>query len=208
MQGLIICPVGFSLMHLLLNSLKPRFNRFCLAVLSAGALWLPGAPVFADFTVSDGRSVLTGNTVKTSARLNLSITGEPEIALSKGIGLTLVVKSHLYRASLASWYFKIGEWEDRLLLEHHSLSNRYTLTTLDSGITEDFATLAETLDFLGRYTETVVLPAGVSANDALQMRLQVSLSRGDLPGPLKLVALILKDWRISSDWERWKVTIP
>ena len=79
---------------------------------------------------------------------------------------------------------------------------------MDSGITEDFATLAQTLDSLRRYTKTVVLPASVSANDALQMRLQVSLSRSDLPGPLKLVALILKDWRISSDWERWKVTIP
>ncbi len=195
-------------MHVLLNSLIPRVNRFCLVVFSAGVLWLPGAPAFADFTVGEGKSVLVGNTVKTSARLNLSITGEPEVALSKGIGLTLVVKFHLYRASLAYWNFKISEWEDRLRLEHHSLSNRYTLTTMDSGITEDFATLAETLDSLRRYTKTVVLPAGVSATDALQMRLQVSLSRGDLPGPLKLVALILKDWRISSDWERWKVTIP
>ena len=195
-------------MHVLLNSLMPRVNRFFLVVFCAGALWLPGAPALADFTVGEGKSVLVGNTVKTSARLNLSITGEPEVALSKGIGLTLVVKSHLYRASLAYWYFKISEWEDRLLLEHHSLSNRYTLTTMDSGITEDFATLAETLDSLRRYAKTVVLPASVSANDALQMRLQVSLSRSDLPGPLKLVALILKDWRISSDWERWKVTIP
>ena len=195
-------------MHVLLNSLMPRVNRFFLVVFSAGALWLPGAPALAEFTVGEGKSVLVGNTVKTSARLNLSITGEPEVALSKGIGLTLVVKSHLYRASLAYWYFKISEWEDRLLLEHHSLSNRYTLTTMDGGITEDFATLAETLDSLRRYAKTVVLPASVSANDALQMRLQVSLSRSDLPGPLKLVALILKDWRISSDWERWKVTIP
>ena len=95
-----------------------------------------------------------------------------------------------------------------LLLEHHSLSNRYTLTNPDSSITEDFATLTETLDFLKQYTKTVVLPGGVNPNDALQMRLQVSLSRGDLPGPLKLVALFLKDWRLGSDWERWKVTIP
>jgi len=183
-------------------------NRFWLAVFSAGVLWLPAMPVMADFTVSEGRSVLIGDIIKTSARLNLNINGEPEVALSKGIALTLLVKFHLYRASLASWHFKIGEWEDRILLEHHSLSNRYTLTTSDSSITEDFATLTETLDFLRRYTKTVVLPDGVGANDALQMRLQVSLSRGDLPGPLKLVALFLKDWRLGSDWERWKVTIP
>ena len=75
-------------------------------------------------------------------------------------------------------------------------------------MTQDFATLAETLDFLERYTKAVTLPSGVSTSDALQMRLQVSLSRSDLPGPLKLVALVLKDWRLASDWERWKVTIP
>ena len=82
------------------------------------------------------------------------------------------------------------------------------MTTLDSSITEDFATLTETLDFLRQYAKTVVLPDGVNPNDALQMRMQVSLSRGDLPGPLKLVALVLKDWRLGSDWERWQVTIP
>ena len=183
-------------------------NRFWIAVFSVSVLWLPAPPAMADFTVSEGKSVLIGNSIKTSAHLDLNINGEPAVALSKGISLTLLVKSHLYRASLASWHFKIGEWEDRLLLEHHSLSNRYTLTNPDSSITEDFATLTETLDFLKQYTKTVVLPGGVNPNDALQMRLQVSLSRGDLPGPLKLVALFLKDWRLGSDWERWKVTIP
>ncbi len=175
---------------------------------SVGVLWLPALPAMADFTVSKGKSVLIGNSIKTSAHLDLNINGEPAVALSKGISLTLLVKSHLYRASLVSWHFKIGEWEDRLLLKHHSLSNRYTLTNPDNSITEDFATLTETLDFLKRYTKTVVLPGGVNPNDALQMRLQVSLSRGDLPGPLKLVALFLKDWQLGSDWERWKVTIP
>ena len=195
-------------MNVFLNSLLPWMNRFWLAVFSAGVLWLPAASAMADFTVSEGKSVLIGNSIKTSAHLDLHINGEPAIALSKGIPLTLLVKSHLYRASLASWHFKIGEWEDRLLLEHHSLSNRYTLTTLDSSITEDFATLTETLDFLRQYAKTVVLPDGVNPNDALQIRMQVSLSRGDLPGPLKLVALVLKDWRLGSDWERWQVTIP
>ena len=195
-------------MHVFLNSLLPWMNRFWLAVFSAGVLWLPAAPAMADFTVSEGKSVLIGNSIKTSAHLDLNINGEPAIALSKGIPLTLLVKSHLYRASLASWHFNIGEWEDRLLLEHHSLSNRYTLTTLDSSITEDFATLTETLDFLRQYAKTVVLPDGVNPNDALQVRMQVSLSRGDLPGPLKLVALVLKDCRLGSDWERWQVTIP
>ena len=200
--------VGLRLMHDLLHSLMPKLRRIFIAAFGLGMLWLPATLALADFSIVAGNSVLSGNTVNTSAKLHLAISGEPEVALSKGIGLTLVIKSHLYRASLASWYFKIGEWEDRLSLEHHSLSNRYTLTNLNTRITQDFATLAETLDFLERYTKAVTLPSGVSTSDALQMRLQVSLSRSDLPGPLKLVALALKDWRLASDWERWKVTIP
>ena len=200
--------VGLSLMNNFLNSLMPKWRRIVIAAFSLGVLWLPAAPALADFNIVGGQSVLSGNTVTTSARLDLAISGEPEVALSKGIGLTLVIRSHLYRASLVSWYFKIAEWEDHLLLEHHSLSNRYTLTNPDTNNTEDFATLAETFDFLAQYTQAVTLPSGVSANDALQMRLQVSLSRSALPGPLKLVALVLKDWRLASDWERWKVTTP
>jgi len=195
-------------MNNFLNSLMPKWRRIVIAAFSLGVLWLPAAPALADFNIVGGQSVLSGNTVTTSVRLDLAISGEPEVALSKGIGLTLVIRSHLYRASLVSWYFKIAEWEDHLLLEHHSLSNRYTLTNPDTNKTEDFTTLAETFDFLEQYTQAVTLPSGVSANDALQMRLQVSLSRSALPGPLKLVALVLKDWRLASDWERWKVTTP
>ncbi len=159
----------------------------------------------AQFTVNSGQSKLAGNLLSTSAQLTLKITGDPVQALSKGIGLTLVVQTRLYRASLASWYFKVANWEQRFRVEHHALSNRYTLTQVATGTTDDFPTLTETLNAIGRFTTTVDLPAGAHENDDLQVRLQVSLDRKSLPGPLKLVALIFKDWQLRSNWGRWKV---
>jgi hypothetical protein len=137
--------------------------------------------------------------------LTLKITGDPAQALSKGIGLTIVVQTRLYRASLASWYFKLANWEQRFRVEHHALSNRYTLTQVATGATDNFPTLTETLSAIGRFATTVDLPAGINENDDLQMRLRVSLDRKSLPGPLKLVALISKDWQLRSSWGRWKV---
>jgi hypothetical protein len=162
-------------------------------------------PAHAQFAVNSGQSKLAGGLLSTSARLTLKITGDPAQALSKGIGLTIVVQTRLYRASLASWYFKLANWEQRFRVEHHALSNRYTLTQVATGATDNFPTLTETLSAIGRFATTVDLPAGINENDDLQMRLQVSLDRKSLPGPLKLVALISKDWQLRSSWGRWKV---
>jgi hypothetical protein len=187
------------------NSGAARPIRLPQALLLAMLLTGFSIPAHAQFAVNSGQSKLAGGLLSTSARLTLKITGDPAQALSKGIGLTIVVQTRLYRASLASWYFKLANWEQRFRVEHHALSNRYTLTQVATGATDNFPTLSETLSAIGRFATTVDLPAGINENDDLQMRLRVSLDRKSLPGPLKLVALISKDWQLRSSWGRWKV---
>ena len=187
------------------NSGAARPTRLLQALLLAMLLAGFSIHAHAQFAVISGQSKLAGGLLSTSARLTLKITGDPAQALSKGIGLTIVVQTQLYRASLASWYFKVANWEQRFRVEHHALSNRYTLTQVATGTTDDFPTLTETLSAIGHFATTVDLPAGAHENDDLQMRLQVSLDRKSLPGPLKLVALIFKDWQLRSSWGRWKV---
>jgi hypothetical protein len=187
------------------NSGAARQIRLPQVLLLAMLLTGFSIPAHAQFAVNSGQSKLAGGLLSTSARLTLKITGDPAQALSKGIGLTIVVQTRLYRASLASWYFKLANWEQRFRVEHHALSNRYTLTQVATGATDNFPTLTETLSAIGRFATTVDLPAGINENDDLQMRLQVSLDRKSLPGPLKLVALISKDWQLRSSWGRWKV---
>ncbi|MGE4635107.1 MAG: DUF4390 domain-containing protein [Arenicellales bacterium] len=187
------------------NSGAARPIRLPQALLLAMLLTGFSIPAHAQFAVNSGQSKLAGGLLSTSARLTLKITGDPAQALSKGIGLTIVVQTRLYRASLASWYFKLANWEQRFRVEHHALSNRYTLTQVATGATDNFPTLTETLSAIGRFATTVDLPAGINENDDLQMRLRVSLDRKSLPGPLKLVALISKDWQLRSSWGRWKV---
>ena len=187
------------------NSGAARPIRLPQALLLAMLLTGFSIPAHAQFSVNSGQSKLAGGLLSTSARLTLKITGDPAQALSKGIGLTIVVQTRLYRASLASWYFKLANWEQRFRVEHHALSNRYTLTQVATGATDNFPTLTETLSAIGRFATTVDLPAGINEHDDLQMRLRVSLDRKSLPGPLKLVALISKDWQLRSSWGRWKV---
>ncbi len=183
-----------------------RLNRPWRILLLATLLGGFSVPAQAEFMVASGQSQLADNTLNTTARLNLKITGDPAQALTKGIGLTIVIKTRLYRASLASWFFKVATWEDRYRVEHHALSNLYTLTHTNTGMTEEFPTLAETLDAMERYAITVQLPSGINKHDTLQIRLQVTLDRNDLPGPLKLVALISRQWQLRSSWGRWKVS--
>jgi hypothetical protein len=187
------------------NSGATQPHRLLQALLLAMLLAGFSIQAHAQFAVNSGQSKLAGSLLSTSAQLILKITGDPAQALSKGIGLTIAVQTRLYRASLASWYFKVANWEQRFRVEHHALSNRYTLTQIATGTTDDFPTLTETLSAIGRFATTVDLPAGIHGNDDLQMRLQVSLDRKSLPGPLKLVALISKDWQLRSSWGRWKV---
>lgn len=188
-----------------IKSHTPRgARRFVLVLL----LSLIALPVQASFVVENGSSELIDGALNTSARLNLSITGDPEIALSKGISLTLVVQSELHRASLASLFFKVESWQDRYRIEYQGLSNRFTLTRLRDGSTRDFATLSETLSSLERYSDQLRIPDGVSSKDKLQIRMRVVLDRGELPGPLRLLALVLPEWRLDGSWGRWMVASP
>ena len=167
---------------------------------------LPAA--LADFAVERGTSNVVDRLITTSARLNLTISGEPEVALSKGIGLMLEVQTELHRSSLASIYFEVAAWKDRYLIEYQGLSNRFTLTRLGTGSTQHFATLSETLSSFTQYRSKLPLPEGVSTEDELQIHLRVILDRGQLPGPLRLIALIFPEWRLDSSWGRWPVNVP
>ena len=184
-----------------------RFNRNWSLLILFFILWGYSVHTNADFRVVSGNTLLASGNLNTSANLDLVIEGDPATALSKGIGLTIIVSTRLYRASLASLFFKISEWQDEYRIEYQALSNRYTLSQTKTEVTEDFATLKETLAAMEKYSRKSAIPTGVATKDILQMRLQVSLDRNDLPGPLKLVALIRRDWQLKSNWMKWKVNV-
>jgi len=186
---------------------RPVLRRL-LRFAAAGMLLLGTTWAHADFIVESGQSRLSDGIIITDARLRLSITGDPEEALSKGIGLTLIVETELQRASLAALFFGIEKREERFQIEYQGLSNRFQLTRLRDGSKDDFATLSETLGSIERYSARHPLPEGVTPRDRLQIRLRVTLDRGALPGPLRLIALVLEDWRLDSSWSRWPVTLP
>jgi len=183
-------------------------KRTLLSLVLACSLLLSAGVAYADFIVENGSSRLADGVISTDARLRLAVGGDPEEALSKGISLTLVVEAELHRASLASLFFGVQAWEDRYQIEYQGLTNRFHLTRFRDGSSEDFATLSETLASIERYSAQHALPSGVTTKDSLQMRLRVTLDRGALPGPLRLIALVLEDWRLDSSWARWPVTLP
>ena len=72
-------------------SFKRKQLQLALVIFFIG---LPAA--LADFAVERGTSNVVDRLITTSARLNLTISGEPEVALSKGIGLMLEAVSYTH----------------------------------------------------------------------------------------------------------------
>jgi len=176
-----------------------------LALLWATFIALLPLNAQAEFATRSGSAYIEHQVLTTTARLSLSITGDPAEALSKGIPLTILVETRLYRASLLSRFFEIATWQHPYLIEYHALSNRYTLTRPGAGPPETFPTLSETLGAIEDFSVELNLPPGVAVEDRLEVRLRTVLDRSDLPGPLKLMAFFSNDWQLQSNWQRWKV---
>ena len=126
-------------------------------------------------------------------------------ALLRGVPLYFVADVHITRAR---WY-----WFDEVVvsqefghrLSYNALTRHYRVAS--GALFQNFETLEEALSVVSHLTRRAVaernaLNKGEEYTVAVRMRLDTS----QLPKPFQVNALTSRDWNLSSDWERWKLT--
>jgi len=140
-----------------------------------------------------------------SADLDIALGPTLEDVLNKGVPLNFLLEFELIRPR---WYWlndRVVTFAQPYKLSYNALTRQYRISL--GTFFQNFATLAEALNFMGRVRSLTVadrntVPPGNTYAGALRLRLDVS----QLPRPFQLSALGSREWNLGSEWYRFGVT--
>ncbi|MGA9334987.1 MAG: DUF4390 domain-containing protein [Rudaea sp.] len=170
---------------------KKLTNILCCIALAACAQE-PGAIVVRDAAVHDGV-------------LNAHLQWQPDAdvldALDHGIALTFVVTVRAQTHGLFGQFHTQAAAHRHLQLRYFPLSRQYQLRDIDYARTRSYPARALALAALEDLR--LALPDWPT-HHAQRYALQITLDRDALPGALRLPALMLSAWHISSGNYTWQ----
>jgi hypothetical protein len=156
------------------------------------------------FEVRSASLTLVDGVQELDARLQLVLSAEALKALNSGVTLTVEVSLEVIRK--VRFLPDDGEAELGLTyeLEYRPLSQRYTVTSVNSGDTDSFATLYAALNNLGRIQSLPVIDDAILNPDAnYRIRLRVSISTRQFSAPFRFLFFWRDEWDLKSEWYEW-----
>lgn len=139
------------------------------------------------------------------ADIEIVLSAPLEDALNKGIPLYFLLEFEMVRSR---WYWfndKAVALQQQYRLSFNALTRQYRIGV--GAFYQNFATLAEALQFLSRVRRREELDAGaVAKGSTYTAGLRLRLDTSQLPRPFNLNALGSREWSLGSEWYRWTVT--
>ena len=94
----------------------------------------------------------------------------------------------------------------RYRLEFHALSKRYVLTNVNAGVSQTFDYLDDALTALGTIDGFPLIDRGLLRDgERYTGTLRARLDIEKLPAPLRPLAYLSSQWRLSSDRHTWSL---
>lgn len=181
-------------------------------VLLLAALVLAGGPALPQdehsghFEVTSAGTELRDGVYYLTARIDLKLSSEAEMALDSGLPLTLRFEVEFLNRLRLWWDAEEASLRQLYRVEWHPLTERYVVLNVNSGDRMAYPTLRQALDDLGRIEDLPLIDAAVLDPDRrYDVRLRAVLDTEQLPGPLRLLAFWRRDWSLGSEWYRWRL---
>jgi Domain of unknown function (DUF4390) len=125
-------------------------------------------------------------------------------ALDHGIALEFLLRVRAYGPARFGWRPTLARADRHIELRYFPLSRRYQMRDLDRGETRTYGArglLVAALEDLH-----LALPTDWAGRAAQSFALSIDLERDNLPGALRLPALLNADWHLSSGDFAWAAT--
>lgn len=186
-----------------------RVGRGCavalgLALCVFAAMVRAGDNSPAAITVRQAQTRLVDGVYRLDASIDYRFSTAVREALKNGVPLTVVIQIEVRRPRWWWWDEVVASLSQFYLLQYHALSRQYLLTSLNTGVQQNFATLGAALTALGTLRDVPILDSKLlDANEHYRVRLRAQLDIESLPSPLRPLAYISSDWRLQSDWYVW-----
>lgn len=177
------------------------------AVWSLGLLLLAGE-VQADegIEIRNAATRLEGGVWFLDADIDYRLNETAREALDSGLELDVELTIRLTQRRRFIWDAQFAELKQLYSLQYHALTGRYILRNLNSGEQATFGTLPATLNALGTLRGLPIIDdALLSRGERYYVSVRAVVDIEDFGGPLAIIRLLWNDWRITSDWARWRL---
>lgn len=157
-------------------------------------LYLLGVLVSLALTVSSARANVS------LEPFDFELSSEAQDAINAGVTLSINAD---YAVRTSYWLFSTAEQErtHKFKLMRHTLSKRYVVKFDDDDRPHIFRSIGQACNFIANHSLTLL--DSYSSNEAVYS-MRLSLSRFDLPSPMRLNAFISSAWEIDSGWIKWQ----
>ncbi|MFU8894901.1 MAG: DUF4390 domain-containing protein [Gammaproteobacteria bacterium] len=127
-------------------------------------------------------------------------------ALDSGLELDIELTIRLTQRRRVIWNAQFAELKQLYTLQYHALTERYILRNLNSGEQATFGNLTVALNALGSVRGLPIIDdALLSRGERYYVAIRAVVDIEDFGGPLAIIRFLWNDWRISSDWLRWRL---
>ena len=130
---------------------------------------------------------------------SLSLSGQAQEAVENGVSLTFTCDfAMVNRFLFISWPSQ--RKQHRFVVSHHALSNRYIVRQDQQQRQHSFRSLNASMNYLSAEAQRL-FNAYFEKDPEYEIRL--SLSKYELPGPIRLSAFLASDWDLDTGWVKW-----
>jgi hypothetical protein len=184
---------------------RPGAPRLVLLIALAAALWQPAAAQDEGrFDIRSAYTSLQDGVYFLDARVEYRLSDAALEALESGVALTLELQIEVVRRRRFFVDPAVASLRQRSQLQFHALSQRYVVRNLNSGEQASYATLYAALNAAGRIADLPLIDAALlDDDDDYYVQLRALLDVREIPGPLRLLAFWVDDWRLASEWYTW-----
>jgi len=190
------------IMPVLLRKKYPLFNLILLKewiMLTGLCLLLFSKIAFADFLIQQAQTRLVDKVYVLNAEFDYNLTEVIIDALQNSVSLNLILNIKIERERAFFWNETIARLKQSYELKYYALSRQYVLKY--SNRQENFNNLNAVLSRLNKLKNFPLFDKDLIENDQTYwVYLQIYLDIESLPVPLRPIAYLSSQWRLSSDW--------
>ncbi len=157
---------------------------------------------FAEFSIDYAETSLIDGIYILDAELNFHLTEVAIEALQNGVSLPLVFTIIIERNRWYLWNKKVLMIRQPYELKYYALSQQYGLKNLTTNTQDNFAYLETAIAYLNKVKTFPLLTKQELTDSSSEywVYLQIHLDIESLPVPLRPIAHLSSQWRLSSSW--------
>lgn len=180
------------------------FALLWMAVVAGAAM----AAAEGRFAIRTVYTELNEGVIYLNADIDYELSEVAREALANGIDLTIELQIEIVR-DRRYWVDRdVASLLQRYQLSYQPLSERYITRNLNSSDHASFADLAMALESLGRVRNLPLLDdTFLNPGKRYELRVRAVLDTRELAGPLRLLTVFWRDWRLASEWYEWPLRI-